>query len=259
MPALGRIESVRQNTDDAYVLGTHELGEADLIVTLLAEHAGRVRGVAASARRSRRRFGGTLEPLTRVRASWVEREGRDLHRIESLDLLRSYAPMQSEPARQAACAVVAEIVRSATREGQADPAVFRLVGAVLDALESDADPWVAVRYFEHWMLRLLGVLGDLAACARCGGALDRGASWVAEGGELRCPRCAREAGSKAVKLAPEAWAFLDAASVLPPARMGAHGEAARPGGSLEVLLRGALEAFIERPLRTYRHLRTMAP
>jgi len=59
---------VKQRRDEAYVLGTSELGEADLIVTLLSEQHGRVRGVAASARKSRRRFGGAVDPMTRVSA-----------------------------------------------------------------------------------------------------------------------------------------------------------------------------------------------
>ena len=44
----GRIP-VSSKSDEAYVLTTLDLGEADRIVTLLAEHSGRVRGVAASA------------------------------------------------------------------------------------------------------------------------------------------------------------------------------------------------------------------
>ena len=35
-------------------------------MTLLAEHHGRVRGVGTSARKSRKRFGGALDPLTRA-------------------------------------------------------------------------------------------------------------------------------------------------------------------------------------------------
>ena len=150
------------------MLATQELGEADVIVTLLGESAGLVRGVAPSARKSRKRFGGTLEPLTRVRATWNEKQGRDLHRIETLELVRSYATMQAEPARQAACAVLAEIFRAVAREDQPEPQGFRLLGAVLDALEGGLDPFAAVRYAEYWTLRLHGVLADPSACADCG-------------------------------------------------------------------------------------------
>ena len=45
------------------MLATHELGDADLIVTLLTEQHGQIRGVARSARSSRKRFGGLRKVL----------------------------------------------------------------------------------------------------------------------------------------------------------------------------------------------------
>ena len=67
---------MKERKDEAYVLTTREIGETDLIVSLLAERRGKVRGVARGARKSRKRFGGLLEPMTRVRAVWVEKEVR---------------------------------------------------------------------------------------------------------------------------------------------------------------------------------------
>ncbi len=243
--------------DDAYVLSTSELGEADLIVTLLAEHGGRVRGVAASARRSRRRFGGALDPLTRVRASWVEREGRELHRIEGLEPLRSFSAMQSDPVRLAACAVLSEITSTVAQEGQEESRSFRLLGAVLDALEAGLDAWVAVRYFEYWTLRLHGVLPDLEACAACERPVVGGRAYVGPAGRGLCGRCARTAGA-AVRLTRRDAEFLSAVAASPPAAVAAFRDAARPGGACERLLLGALEAFADRAFRGYRHLRTLA-
>ena len=244
---------MRHRTDEAYVLATQELGEADLIVTLLAESAGLVRGVAPSARKSRKRFGGTLEPLTRVRATWNEKQGRDLHRIEGLELVRSYATMQAEPARQAACAVLAEIFRAVAREDQPEPQGFRLLGSVLNALEGGLDPFAAVRYAEYWTLRLHGVLADPSACADCGAPLgDTG--WASPVSGVLCPDCLRSRSVGAKRLQPGDRAFLRAAASSPPAAMQEHAAAARPGGALETLLRGGVEAFVERTLRAYRHL-----
>lgn len=244
-----------RRSDEAYVLRTQALGEADLIVTLLAEHAGRLRGVAASAKRSRRRFGGALDPMTRVRAAWSEREGRELHRIESLEPARSFSSMQSEPATQAACAVLAEIAGALASEEEPDPKGFRLLGAVLDALEGGLDPWVAVRYFEYWTLRLHGLLPDVSSCGACGAEL-RGAAGIpveARGFAL-CAACERAAGGRRGTLSREDLEFLRAAAARGPSEMATHREASRPGGALEALLRGAIEAFTERSFRAYRHL-----
>jgi DNA repair protein RecO (recombination protein O) len=248
-----------RRNDDAYVLGTRALGEADVIVTLLAENSGRVSGVAPSARRSRRRFGGALDPLTRVRVSWVEREGRELHRIESLDLAHSYSAMQSEPVLQAACAVLAELAASLAREGQADPKGFRLLGALLDGLERGLDPWIAVRYFEFWSLRLHGVLPGMDACPTCARALSAGAARkVDRDGVVRCSACDRAAGARGRMLKSEDLAFLAAAARSAPSDLAGFEPVARPGGALEALLRGGVETFTERRYGTYRHLAAAA-
>ena len=245
---------MRRWRDEAYVLGTSELGEADLIVTLLAEHQGRVRGVAASARKSRRRFGGALDPMTRVTASWVEREGRELHRIESLEPRRSFAAMQSDPARQAACAVLSEISGTVVREEQSDPKTFRLIGAVLEALERGLDPWAAVRYAEYWLLRIHGVLPDLDHCGVCGEPVDSGETRVAAGpGGIVCRRCPKPDG--AIGLTADERAALAMIARVPPSELRVAPASVRPGGALEGILKGALQAFAERSFITYRHLR----
>jgi DNA repair protein RecO (recombination protein O) len=192
---------VRHRTDEAYVLATQELGEADAIVTLLAEHTGLVRGVAPSARKSRKRFGGTLEPLTRVRATWNEKPGRELYRIEDLELVRSYAPMQAEPARQAACAVLAEIFRAVAREDQPEPQGFRPPGSGAGRPRGGLDPFVAVRYAEYWTLRLHGVLSDPSACADCGAPLDE-TGWASPVSGVLCPDCLKSRSVGARRLQP---------------------------------------------------------
>src|SRR5256712_12403080 len=69
-------------TTDALILRTYTLGESDRIVVFLTRDRGKKRGVAKNARQSRRRFGGALEPMTYGRVGYVERERRDLVRLD---------------------------------------------------------------------------------------------------------------------------------------------------------------------------------
>ena len=244
-----------QRCNKAYLLGTQPLGEADLILTLLVEGEGIVRGVARSARRSRKRFGGTLEPMSRVAIHWTPREGRDLQRVDRLELSRSFANMQAEPAVQAACAVVSEITRILCRENDDDPKVFRLLGAVLVALDGGLDPWAAVRYFEIWMLRLHGLLPDLRACGSCQRELPPHGAFVPRTGDaVLCPQCAGSAGTECRGLQEGERALLATALAESPEKLREHAGFARPGGALDRLLQGAIELFAERKLHTYRHL-----
>src|SRR5438876_11430277 len=76
-------------TTDALILRTYTLGESDRLVVFLTRDRGKKRGVAKNARQSRRRFGGALEPMTVGRVGYVERERRDLVRLEYVEASRS--------------------------------------------------------------------------------------------------------------------------------------------------------------------------
>jgi len=241
--------------DEAYVLRTHVLGESDLIVSLFAKEHGKVRGVARAARKSRRRFGGCLEPMTRVQMAWTERPGRELHCIDDVEALRSFAAMQGEPKVQAACAVLSELLEAFTREGQADDTGFRLLGAVLEGLEQSGEVALILRYFEYWLLRIHGLLPPLDACHHCGRSLDRSAAAAAQAGELRCSGCA---GSDWAPFGVAEREFLEQAQRSSPSELRVGPRAVRPGGALEGLLRGALEAFAERRFRAYHYLRSIS-
>jgi DNA repair protein RecO (recombination protein O) len=241
--------------DEAFVLDSRGLGESDLIVTLWTENHGRVRAVARAGRGSRRRFGGLLEPMTRVSATWSEREGRELHRLDGLEGRHSFAPMQADPLVQAACAVLADLAAVFTREGQADGPGFRLLGAVLEALEAGRSPWVMLRYFEYWTLRLHGLLPDLEACAVCGRSLAAGAPirLGSRRGPL-CAGCPLLPHERQALLGPVDREFMDALRRLPPAEL-TRAWRREVGPAIEILLRSTLETFAEKRFHTYRHFR----
>src|SRR6185437_9782014 len=80
---------MRVHSSDALVLRTYRYGEADRIVVFLTADRGKKRGVAKNASKSRRRFGAALEPLTQGRVAYVEREHRELVRLDRVEPRRS--------------------------------------------------------------------------------------------------------------------------------------------------------------------------
>jgi len=176
---------------EAMVLRSHPLGESDRIVTFLTRSAGKLRAVAKGARRSKRRFGSSLEPLSRVRLLYFEREGSDLARIDAADLLESFYRLQEDPERGAVLACMAEVADAFAREQQEDEPYFRLLHAVLRAVRDGIELDQAARYFEIWTLRLHGVLPSLSSCARCGSELGpRGGVYDRREGGVLCRNCA---------------------------------------------------------------------
>lgn len=156
---------------EAIVLRTYPLREADLLVTFFTRAEGKVRGVARAAKKSRKRFGGALEPLTFVRAFYEDRERQELARLDALEVLDS--PLASEVGypRAVALAHVAELLDELLPDREANDAVFRLTLSVLSGLRGPAI-WMPITYFELWMTRLVGFLPDLSECVACGRTLN---------------------------------------------------------------------------------------
>ena len=161
---------------EAIVLRTWPFHEADLLVSLFTREQGRVKGVARHAMRSRRRFGGALEPMTHVRATYAEKPRQELVRLDAFEILSSPMSRPVDYARTAALQLVAEVLEEAMPEGAPEDAVFRLALAVLEELQVGR-VWMPVTYFALWMNRLMGWMPELGHCAACGLDLRGGAVW----------------------------------------------------------------------------------
>ena len=99
-----------QRQGEAIVLRVWPFHEADLLVSLFTREQGRLKGVARHAMRSRRRFGGALEPMTHVRASYAERPRQELVRLDGFEILSSPLSRPIDYARTAALQMVAEVL-----------------------------------------------------------------------------------------------------------------------------------------------------
>ncbi|GAC1434478.1 MAG: DNA repair protein RecO [Acidobacteriaceae bacterium] len=167
-----------QHVGEALVLRTWPFQEADLLVSLFTREQGRVKGVARHAMRSRRRFGGALEPMTHVRATWVEKPRQELVRLDAFEILSSPLSRAIDYTRTAALELLAEVLDELP-EGAVEDAVFRLSLAVLDELQIGRVS-LPITYFCLWMNRLMGWMPELGHCAACGLALDGNPVWYSE-------------------------------------------------------------------------------
>ena len=143
-------------TTDALILRTYKLGELDRIVVFLTRDRGKKRGVAKNARRSRRRFGGALEPMTLGRVAYRERERRELVFVEYVEALRS--PMRVTGIEALGyTGYFAELIDEWAQEADPNETLFRLGVSIVDALAAGVPVDPLARYFEYWLLRLQGV------------------------------------------------------------------------------------------------------
>lgn len=170
-----------QRQSEAIVLRAWPFEESDLLVSLFTREQGRVKGVARHALKSRRRFGGALEPMTHVRATYAERPKQELVRLDAFEIVRSPLSQPVDYARTAALQMVAEVLEELP-EGAVDDAVFRLALAVSDEMQVGR-VWMPVMYFALWMNRLMGWMPDMGHCAVCGRELRGGTVWYAAAGD----------------------------------------------------------------------------
>src|SRR5215469_2136920 len=189
---------------EAIVLRTYPLREADLLVTLFTRAEGKVKGVARSAKRSRRRFGGALEPLTCVRVHYDDRERQELARLDSCDMLESPLTSAMDYPRVVALEHIAEMLDELLPDREANDAIYRLAASVLRQLR-DGSIWMPLTYFQLWLVRLVGFLPELGVCGNCGQALNGSRAFyhaLADG--LMCIQHKRLASSE---LTPESRAL----------------------------------------------------
>lgn len=182
--------------DEAVVLRTQKLGEADRIVTLLTRSHGRVRGVARGVRKTSSRIGGRLEPFNHVDVQLYE--GRSLDTVTQVESITAHgAALSADYPRWTAGTAMLETAERLTPE-ERDPSVqqFALLVAGLRALVGqDHDAGLIL---DSYLLRSLSVAGwspSFDQCARCGADGPHRAFSIPSGGVV-CATC-RPPGSAA--------------------------------------------------------------
>lgn len=182
--------------DEAVVLRTQDLGEADRIVTLLTRSFGRVRAVAKGVRRVSSRFGARLEPFGVIDVQL--HVGRSLDIVTQVETLAPHGrSIGADYARYTAAMAMAETAERLT-EVEREPAAqqYHLLVGGLHALAEGAHATTLV--LDSYLLRALAVAGwapSFADCARCGAPGPHRAFSVGHGGVM-CVAC-RPPGSAA--------------------------------------------------------------
>lgn len=252
---------MRVYSADGLILRTYRYGEADRIVVFLTDDRGKKRGVAKNATKSRRRFGAALEPLTRGRVAYVEREHRDLVR---LDRIEPTGMLLGRDAAQAAdgasvlghAAYFAELLDEWSPDGMANERLFRLGAAVGAALGQVSAVESLARYFEYWLLRLEGVYPAIDVCPRCERRVLAGGAVLALAERAYvCGECAHGGP----KLSADAMRFLHAAATRTPAEVGSVVLAAGPRRELAHVHDRLIATHLEKELRSTRIVKELGP
>lgn len=191
--------------DEAVILRTHKLGEADRIVTMLSRRHGKIRAVAKGVRRTSSKFGARLEPF--MVADVQLYQGRSLDIVQQAESLGSYGSDIAVHYDRftSASAMVETADRLSDSEATGDQYLL-LVGGLRALSRGEHAPRSIL---DSYLLRVMALSGwapSLTDCARCSKPGPH-ASFVGQLGGTVCADCA-PAGSP--RIAPSTSSLLRA-------------------------------------------------
>jgi DNA repair protein RecO (recombination protein O) len=167
--------------DEAIVLRTQLLGEADRIVTLLCRTRGKVRAVAKGVRKTTSRFGARLEPFSVVDVELYE--GKNLDTVQQADTVSSYSnAISHDYPRYTAAMVMVETADKLTDHDYQSAQYLLLVGGLRSLASGEHEAGLSA---DSYLLRALAIAGwspSLDHCAVSGEEGDHRAFVVSLGG-----------------------------------------------------------------------------
>ena len=154
--------------DQAIVLRTQKLGEADRIITLFTREHGRIKAVAKGVRRTKSRWGARLEPASHVDLQLYS--GRSLDTVTQAVSIENFGDVLSLDYQRwtVASAILEAAERFTSQEHEPALQQYLLVVGSLKALAHET--YDASLTLDAYLLRSLAVAGyapSLMNCSRC--------------------------------------------------------------------------------------------
>ena len=151
--------------DQAVVIRTQKLGEADRIITLITKERGRIKAVAKGVRRTKSKFGARLEPTSFVDLQLYE--GKSLDVITQAEAIENFGDVLSGDYKR--WTIANSILEAAERftENEHEPALqqFNLLVGALRALANDT--YDSSLILDAYLLRALSIAGFAPSMMDC--------------------------------------------------------------------------------------------
>ena len=184
---------------EALLLRSVDFGESDRIVHLLTAGAGRLTAIAKGARRSKRRFPGTLDVFNHLAIKGRSNPRASMVLLEQARLLNPFLGLRSDPSRYALASFLTEMLDRLSPEGITGSEAERLFSYATESLRllESVRPTATLRLLlELRGFDALGLRPELGRCVRCGRvpseavAPDHRVNFHVPDGGIVCAACA---------------------------------------------------------------------
>jgi DNA repair protein RecO (recombination protein O) len=157
---------------EALLLRSVDFGESDRIVHFLTRDHGRLTAIAKGARRSRRRFPGTLDVFNRLTIEGRLKPRASMAFLERARLIDAFLGIRVDLARYALASFLVEMLDRLSPEGLEGSEATRLYDFAVESLELIGGAKRPDARLRVWLeLRALDALGlrpEFGRCVRCG-------------------------------------------------------------------------------------------
>jgi len=193
----------------ALVLSRVAYGEADWVVHLFTAERGRVAALARGARRSSKRFSGSIEPMHTLLVTLAERAHAELWPLRETSLLVPRLRLTGHLDAMARAGRALSWIRKSAPARSPEPEAFAAISEFLNELDQSPELGSDDGCLAAFGVRLLGAFGwalELGRCVGCGAPCPDGRpAWInPERGGLVCRAC----GGGPILLAPTLRAAL---------------------------------------------------
>ncbi len=141
---------------EAIVIRKLPHGEADFIVDIFTRDFGKLRCMAKNARKSKKRFGGRLEPFLKLSVILRESRGGKMALLSDAQVKKIFPLLQSDLGLFSWGTFVLETIDLLTPAEDPDPQIFDLAIDTMEKLNANKDALETVMDFQLRILSLAG-------------------------------------------------------------------------------------------------------
>lgn len=174
---------------EGIVLKSSTFGEADLIVTYLTRDYGLLKVFAKSPRKTKSRFGSSLEPLTYSKISFFGKEDVNLPRLTQSDIIKTFHVLRDELKCFLSISEILELNIRFLPEKEPNLKAFKLLLNMLMRLESDCSNRLYYLYYKLKFLEITGYSPKFDACGKCGANRNGRHHFYVSYGSIMCEKC----------------------------------------------------------------------
>jgi len=176
----------------AVIIRSMDFSESDKLVTFFTQKCGKIKGIAKGAKRSKKRFSGTLELFSLVNLQFFEKSTSDLTRIDHCDLIKAFSEIRRDIKKVGYASYFMELIDEIVGEKEKNSELFEPLVTLLSVLNGNKKfSEGIVRIFEIRFLSILGYQPNLNSCTLCRNVFQNEAQvWFSpsQGGAI-CHKC----------------------------------------------------------------------